>query len=194
MNRRNYLRSLLAFTGIGIGSFSMFKWLDTADSRGIITFQDWDSMRPMISELADIIIPATNTPGAKEAGVENYIISVMSNCSDNREQNIFFSGLIEVENYAKNRFGKSFLECDSWSRFSIVEHFSSGLIDSSELLLKIKHRLFGKSFFVILRELTVEGFFTSYLGATKALSYDHIPGSYQSCTLMASHQKSWATK
>jgi hypothetical protein len=194
MNRRNYLRSLLAFAGVGIGSISVFKWLEPAEYPGVITLYDWNRMRPIISELAEIIIPATNTPGAKEAKVENYIISVMSECSDKRQQNVLFSGLIEVENFAKNRFGKSFLACDPSSKFLIVEHLSSGLIDSSNLLLKIKHKLFGKSFFVILRELTVEGFCTSYLGATKALSYDHVPGSYQSCIPLSSQQKSWATK
>ena len=46
---------------------------------------------------------------------------------------------------------------------------------------KVQYRLLGKSFFSILKELTVEGYCTSKLGATQALTYVYIPGSFQGC-------------
>lgn len=194
MNRRNYLKSLLALTGLGIGSFTFFKWLDPGKPLGVITFQDWKERSYLISELAEIIIPETDTPGAKQAGVQNYIISVMSMCCDQQQQKAFYSGLKDVDDFAKTNFGKTFLECDSTSRHIIVEHFRSSLFESSALLLKIKNKFVGKSFYFTLRELTVEGYCTSYLGATNALSYDPIPGTYNSCISLSSQQKSWATK
>jgi hypothetical protein len=194
MNRRNYFKSILALTGLGIGSFSIIKWLERVEPQEAITFHDWNNKSLLISELADIIIPPTDTPGAKQAGVENYIISVMSKCCDQEQQRAFYSGLIDVDDFARSKFGKTFLECDSSSRHIIVEHFSSSLIESSTLLLKIKNKFLGKSFFIKLRELTVEGYCTSYLGATQALSYDRVPGVYNSCMSLSLQQKSWATK
>lgn len=194
MNRRNYVKSLLALTGLGIGSFSIFKWLEPLQPERLITIQDWEERRSLIAELAEVIIPTTDTPGAKDAKVDSFIIAVMSNCFDQSQQRSFISGLDDVEDYTLNRFGKLFLECDASSRQDTVEHFSHNLIESSTLLLKIKNRFVGKSFFSSLRELTVQGYCTSILGVTKALSYDPVPGTYNPCMFLSSHQTSWATK
>jgi len=194
MNRRNYVKSLLALTAAGIGSFSIFKWLEPVEPPSVITLQDWEKRRSLILELAEIIIPSTDTPGAKEARVDKYIISVISKCYDQQQQRAFYSGLNEVEEFTKSTFGKTFLECDVSSRQYIAEHFSNSIIDSSTLVLKIKNKVLGKSFFHNLRELTVEGYCTSLLGATKALSYDPVPGAYSPCVSLTSHQTSWATK
>jgi hypothetical protein len=194
MNRRNYLKSLLAVTGLGVASFSVFKWLEPVKNQEAITFQDWTKKSALVSELAEVIIPATDTPGAKEAGVAHYIISVMSKCCDQQQQRVFYSGLDDVEDFTRTRFGKTFLECESSLKHTIVEHFSYSIFESSALILKIKNKFVGKSFFFTLRELTVEGYCTSYLGATKALSYDPVPGAYNPCISLSSQQKSWATK
>lgn len=194
MNRRNCLKSLLALTSLGIGSVLIIKWLRPVPPQRIITILDWQRKSSLISELSEIIIPKTDTPGAKEAGVQDYIISVMSKCCDQRQQRVFYSGLDDVEDFTRTRFGKTFLECDSSLKHNIVEHFSHSIFESSAFMLKIKNKFVGKSFFFTLRELTVEGYCTSYLGATKALSYDPVPGAYQPCIFLSSHQKSWATK
>ncbi len=39
-----------------------------------------DLQKSLIAEVADVIIPATTTPGAKEAGAQNFIIRVMRDC------------------------------------------------------------------------------------------------------------------
>lgn len=194
MNRRKYLKSLLALTSLGIGSFSMFKWLGPTKPSRPITFPDWTKKALILTELAEIIIPKTDTPGAKEAGVGNYIISVMSNCYDQQQQRNFLSGLGDLEEYAESEYGMTFLESDSSTRQAIVAHFSSSLIESSTLMMKVKNKFFGKSFFFTLRELTVEGYCMSHIGSTQALSYDPVPGVYQPCIPLSSHPKSWATK
>jgi hypothetical protein len=194
MNRRNYLKSLLALTSLGIGSFSIFKWLGSTELQSPITFHDWSKKVLILTELAETIIPKTDTPGAKEAGVGKYIISVMSNCYDQQQQKKFLSGLSDLEDYAESEYGMTFIESDSSTRQAIVAHFSSSLIESSTLMLKIKNKFLGKSFFFTLRELTVEGYCMSYLGSTQGLSYDPVPGVYQPCIPLSSHPKSWATK
>lgn len=194
MDRRNYLKSILALTGLGIGSYSVFNLLKVSEPHAYITLHDWQIKSSLISELSEIIIPETDTPGAKEAGVANYIISVMNKCHNQQDQKSFLSGLEEVEEFARSNFGKTFLECDPPSKQEIVKHFSYSLIESSDLLLKIKNKFIGKSFFYKLRELTVQGYCISHLGATKGLAYDPTPGIYKACIPLSSNQKSWATK
>jgi hypothetical protein len=42
-------------------------------------------------------------------------------------------------------------------------------------------------------ELTCLGYYTSEIGATKALKYVHIPGKYEACIPLQPGQKAWAT-
>src|ERR1700680_2012245 len=48
-----------------------------------------DQQRMLLDEVADVIIPATDTPGAKEAGVEQFIVRVMRDCYPKEEQERF---------------------------------------------------------------------------------------------------------
>ncbi|HAK76772.1 MAG TPA: twin-arginine translocation pathway signal, partial [Runella sp.] len=43
-----------------------------------------------------------------------------------------------------------------------------------------------------MKELTVTGYFTSEIGATKALEYLPIPGRFEGCVPLKPGQKAWA--
>ena len=49
------------------------------------------------------------------------------------------------------------------------------------------------SFFPILKELITVGYFTSQLGATKAVRYDPVPGAYHGCVPLKEIGRAWAT-
>ena len=49
-----------------------------------------------------------------------------------------------------------------------------------------------KPFFQRMKELTVTGYFTSEIGATKALEYLPIPGKFEGCIPLKPNQKAWA--
>lgn len=163
------------------------------DSPVIDADQLWNK-RAVIAELADIIIPASETPGAKEAGVENYIIKVLLSCHNAQEQRQFYSGLLEVEKYTINAFKKDFLSCSSTEKNLVLTHFSQTKRFSSKLLSKIEIKLVGRSFYTIIKKLTVDGYCQSNLGATLGLAYDYIPEKFQPCTTLEPDQRSWATK
>ena len=50
-----------------------------------------------------------------------------------------------------------------------------------------------RPFFRLMKQLTVAGYFTSEIGATKALEYVPIPGRFEGDVLMQPGQKAWAT-
>ncbi|MFA4870511.1 MAG: gluconate 2-dehydrogenase subunit 3 family protein [Pedobacter sp.] len=191
MDRRTTLKGILTFGFLGISSFSAYKWFffhRSVDPTSIISYKD------LIAELAETIIPLTDTPGAKAAKVENYILNVMLNCTQTLEQNIFLNGLKNVEEFALNRFNKTYSECVLTERYQILEYFEAKSVYSYQIINKINKRLFGQSFFTQLKNLTVEGYCNSQVGATQGLAYDYIPGSFQSCIPLKPNQKSWATK
>lgn len=191
MNRRTYLKSTLALGALAVASFSIFKWFDlnTPLDQGKLL-----SKRMIIADLAELIIPRTDTPGAKDAGVHDYIINVMTNCSNIKDQHKFYYGIIELEEYAVDHYQKEFLKCSNSEKASIMKYFSDNANYSYNIFNKINNKFFGRPFFSNLKTLTVEGYCLSELGATKGLAYDYIPGTFQACIPLKINQKSWATK
>ena len=130
----------------------------------------------LLAEVADIIIPTTDTPGAKAAGVEQFIIRVMRDCFVKKQQTTFYAGLAKLDADSRASNGKGFMELDAESKNAALKQCS------------INH----KSFFKLLRELTVAGYFTSEIGATKALNYLPIPGTFSGDVIMTPGQKAWS--
>jgi len=191
MKRRDYLKSILVLGGLGVTSVSVFEWVKLTkhiDARQLL------DKKPIIAELAEIIIPRTDTPGARDAGVQDYVINVMLNCASVKEQNRFISGIQEIEDYASDKFGKDFLKCTLKEKSEALKHIAEHAGYSSPILNKINDRFLGAPFYPKFKSLVVEGFCLSKPGATQALAYDYIPGSYEACIPLKPHQKAWATK
>lgn len=191
MNRRTYIKSILSVGILGTASYSMFKWFDINQPIDANTLHDHEAL---IAELAEVIIPKTDTPGAKDALVHQFIIKVMLNCNHARQQQIFLRGLEDLESYTLNHYQRSFLKCGQEEKEAVVRYFSEHAAYSIEILNKVQKKLWGQSFFTKFRNLTVEGYCLSQQGATLGLNYDYIPGNFVACIPLQANQKSWATK
>ena len=191
MNRRTYLKSIVALGTLVTVSFSVFKWFDL--NMPVNPDSLWNK-RPIILELAELIIPRTDTPGAKDAALDVYIINVLIHCNTAKQQHKFYYGIKNLEEFAVRKYGKEFLACNKAEMYKILEYSASQASYSYNILRKIDNRLFGEPFFLKLKELTIEGYCLSKPGATAGLAYDYIPGNFQGCIPMGPNQKSWATK
>ena len=191
MNRRSYLKSVLILGVAGAASFSIFEWFEL---KGPIQLSKIMDKRNVLAELVEVIIPATDTPGAKAAMVHDYIINLMISCNTPRMQKTFISGIQDMEDYAVQNYKKDFLKCSSAEKHAIMDHFSKNTGYSNRFLNKVSDKLFGAPFYLRLRSVTVEGYCMSKLGATQGLAYDYIPGTYEACIPIRPNQKSWATK
>ncbi|WP_406683472.1 gluconate 2-dehydrogenase subunit 3 family protein [Seonamhaeicola sp. MEBiC1930] len=189
MKRRTAIKGLLGITGVGVTSFAGYKYFlgATKHSRGQL--KDYYQL---ISELVDVIIPPTDTPGAKEALVQDYVIDFMEDCASNKEYNNFLNGLIDLQEDSNLKFGNSFEECSNENKIEILKSFESGVSDG--IISKINNKIKGRSFFNIIRTLTVEGYCTSTIGATQHLVYEPVPGRYNAITTLSPNQKAWATR
>lgn len=70
--------------------------------------------------LCEIIIPKTDTPGAKEANVNRYIDLIITDGVDTQRTQ-FLDGLGWLDNYSVNRFGKTFVACDRTQQTQMVK-------------------------------------------------------------------------
>jgi hypothetical protein len=130
----------------------------------------------LLAEAADTIIPDTDTPGAKAAGAEQFIVRVLRDCYVHEDQAKFYAGLAALDAASRGACGRGFAELDKTQRHALMKQTAKG----------------DKAFFLRLRELTIAGYFTSEIGATKALAYLPIPGRFEADIPLAPGQKAWA--
>jgi hypothetical protein len=191
VNRRKYLKYVLGIIGSSVGAYILPKWFTTSY---LLDAGDFLKQRALLGELVEIIIPTTDSPGAKAALVHEYIANIILNCTDIREQNSFYTGLLEVEEYSLNKLGRSFQYLSDYDKRLVVEQFALTADSFNPIISKVKKKLLGEAFYIKLRRLTIEGYCQSRIGATKALRYDFIPGKFLARVPLEPDQKSWATK
>lgn len=107
MNRRDYFKSALAIFGFTLFSSPAVRLFsfNKLDGRELL------KRKALIADLSELIIPAGETPGAKMASVEEYIIRVMLDCRETKQQRKFLNGLMDLENYTLNVYEMDFIHC-----------------------------------------------------------------------------------
>jgi hypothetical protein len=128
----------------------------------------------MVEHLAEMIIPEDDTPGAKQAGVAEFIDFMVANRvpvsssrdvrstadaieAGNEAQNRFLAGLGWINARSRSEFGHEFMDCTADQQTALLE----------ELAYKEKFKPAGESgreFFRIMRDYTVVGYYTTRIG------------------------------
>jgi hypothetical protein len=152
-----------------------------------------DRNKELIAALAETIIPATDSPGAKEAEVDDFIIRMVKDCTESKTQNRFLFGLKDLKLYCISKYNKQFQQCSPDIQTEVLEYFEKKGKPFRGLIGKAHVRYLGQPFFLTLKNYTVEGYCTSMKGASEGLAYVHVPGSYQACIMLKPGQKAWAT-
>src|SRR5690606_30680378 len=134
-----------------------------------------------LAMLAETLIPATGTPGAKAAGVGPFIAMMVLDCYPEDVRKAFAEGIAGVDEKSKTMFNKQFTELGQNEREKIVKALDKEVEDRKEQDKLGKAEKTVPHFFQLTRELTFLGYFSSEIGATQALNYVHIPGRYESC-------------
>jgi hypothetical protein len=109
----------------------------------------------VISRLADLIIPRDTTPGALDAGVPEYIDLQVSKMPDVQTQ--MSGGVQWLGRYCSEQFGRDFLECSPAQQTQLLDK----LADAKRVPPGLEQ---ARSFFVLVRSLTCDGFYSSKLG------------------------------
>jgi hypothetical protein len=108
-----------------------------------------------VARLAELIVPSDGSPGAREAGVSEFIDFMVG--SDPGVQYRFRYGLTWLDAHAQKLHGRPFRQLD--------EPKQTGLLEP--LAYRDKHRAGedeGRAFFKLMRDYTVMGFYTSKVG------------------------------
>ena len=131
-----------------------------------------DQYEAVINEIAGVIIPATYTPGAKEANVGGFIIRMVKDCTPRPSQNNFIDGIEDLVSYSHSRYDKPFEKCSPDEQVAILTRFERNGKPFDGIAGKIEKRVKGESFFMTLKKYTVLGYGSSKIGCTEGFAYD----------------------
>ena len=139
-----------------------------------------DAQAALVSDVVDIMIPRTDTPGAKDVGVPAFIDIMLRDTYPKKDQERYLTGLEAFAAHAKNVHGKPFVELDSAQQEALVRaaHTAALLEMRADTSPGRRNR---RPFILMTKELAMLGFFTSEVGATQVLQYVAVPGRYRSC-------------
>ena len=130
------------------------------------------SQENLLAEIVETIIPKTNTPGAKELYVQQFVPKMVTDCYDKKAQVTYRNGFELVDKSATNTFSKSFMECDGKQRLEILNKMSKSENQDE------------KSFIQLVKGLTIKGYLSSEYVMTNLRIYEYAPARYHGCVLV----------
>lgn len=137
--------------------------------------------------MADLMIPETDTPGAKGARVNEFVDVILTEWATEEERRNFLSGVEDVDKQSNELFGKNFVDAspaqqtaqlramdDAADFGSIARKHGSAAPNERDTQLK-------GNFFVVFKGITLHGYYTSEIGFSQELKEEIIPGSFHGC-------------
>jgi len=167
VDRRSLLRSAILLVGGSLGGIPNIALAATADR--FFT----PAQFAIMSEMAEIIMPPTASPGAKDAGVPDYLDALMTNWASGKRQGQFRALFDEVG-------GVGFMNLDDAGRLAFMKNFDAG-----------KLRVWDPAY-TKFKELVLTLYYLAEVGATKELRYELIPGKWEPWTEISPDAPAWA--
>jgi Gluconate 2-dehydrogenase subunit 3 len=164
-------------------------WLErpaTAQKPARALFSDADVV--LLDEIADTILPETKTPGAKAAGVGQFIAMMVTDTYDPREQRVFRDGIKTLERESRRENGGKFMASSPAQRLTLLQRIDREAIE----YMRQPGSADRPHYFRMLKELTLLGYFTSEIGYTQAMRYVETPGRFEPCVTYTVGERAWA--
>ncbi len=188
MNRRELLKLITAATGTAmIGGTAVLAGCSTGNrEEKTPTYAFTEEDVRLLDEVAETILPRTDTPGAKDAQVGAFMKVFVTDCYTPQEQALFHGGLPQLEASAQARYGRGFMALSAEQRTEFIRDLDR----EAKAVLAAGGDI---HYFTLFKQLTLFGFFTSKVGGTQVLRYVAIPGRYDGCMPYEEGDRAWAT-
>jgi hypothetical protein len=187
MQRRELIKMIAVITGGAVIGADLF--LAGCKNKTADFFSEDDIV--FFDEVAETIIPKTNTPGAKDAATGKFIAFYTTGCYDETNRKILRDGISKLNEAAKQKYDAGFMKIDSAQRQELLT-----TIDSEAKKYNVQNTGGGKEkvphYFTLMKQLTLLGFFTSEPGATQVLRYNPVPGKYEGCIEYKTGETAWS--
>ena len=199
MNRRELLRRVSVVLGASLSAPAVLGILNGCSAQApTAAAPEQPPGRPqsltvpqlaLVAEVADIMIPATDTPGARDVGVPAFIDTMLTEVYPALDRRRYLAGLDAFAAAARRSTGSEFLALPPAQRRRLVQEVHDAALATDPHYVE-------RPFILMTKELTLLGYFTSEAGATRVLQYQAIPGAYYGCQPLdeAGNGRTWATE
>lgn len=195
MERRELLKQIALLTGGAFIGGELF--LTGCKSGATLEAGFTPSSIAFLDEVAETIIPATATPGAKAAKVGEFMKVFVTDCYTKNDQAAFTKGIVQLDEACNKMHSKSFMDCDAKQRHDLLvslekeaKTFNEGISKENEGKKDDERK--SVHYYTMMKQVTLLGFFTSKTGATETLRHIPVPGRYDGSYPYKKGDRAWA--
>jgi hypothetical protein len=191
MQRRDALRIFAAGAVLPVFSpelFALFRQAQPPPGYALRTLTP--HLNDTVMAMIDQIIPATDTPGAKGARVNEFIDVILTEWATPEERTRFLEGLAGIDKESQQLFAKNFAEASPQQQLTQLRAIDDATLAGRTT--RVRHgntipepdaQLKG-DFWEVFKRITVHGYYTSEIGFTQELKLQIIPGAQHGCALV----------
>jgi len=193
MQRREVLRMFAAGAVFPVLSPQLFTLFRQAQPPlGYVLRTLTPHLNDTVVAMIDQIIPATDTPGAKGARVNEFIDVILTEWATAEERRNFLDGLVGIDKQSQSLYGKSFSENTPEQQLVQLRAIDDAVMSNRTVrphhgntVPKPDAQLEG-NFWEVFKRITVHGYYTSEIGYSQELQLQIIPGAQHGCAPVAS--------
>ncbi len=187
MRRRELIRLIAGLTGAAFVGADAAGSTAGRERRSIYSRAD---VR-FFDEVAETILPRTDTPGAKDAEVGAFIARYSAGRYEPAHLAIVKDGIAQLDARMRAMHGLTFMRASADQKRSVLLAVDAEA-KRHEQAKADADRDRPPHYFTLMKQLTLYGFFTSEAGATRVVRYRPVPGKYEGCVPYARGETFWA--
>lgn len=177
MNRRDLLKMIAAATGMAVVAGDLLAQGLTATDKVTVETLFSKADISLLDEVAETILPRTDTPGAKDSGAGAQMAAIISNCFDQSQRTLVKDGLLALQALCLHRYQQNFQALTAEQKHLILTELDSEA--KTHLATAQQNNVPPQPhYFTVLKQQSIFVFFTSKVGATEALRYVAVPGRW----------------
>jgi hypothetical protein len=201
MQRREVLRLLAVGAALPVLPSGLLAHLRAAQAQVGSSYQ-LRTLNPPQNELVvtmtDLIIPVTDTPGAKAARVNEFIDVILTDWATETERQAFLDGLAGIDRKSSDLFGKKFVDSSVEQQTTLLraiddaamaKHVAGRPSRHGNTIPAERDKQLTGNFWDVFKGITVHGYYTSEIGFTQEENLQIIPGAYHGCAPLTVEKK-----
>jgi len=185
MNRRTVIKNLALVLG---GAVLLPSCLHS-DGTTFVQLKHIDlsaDQEKLIGDICETIIPKTNTPGAKELKLPPFVLKMLDDCYNKKDQQAFLAGLLKFTDMVKTKYNSSFGDLSAKDREAVLVGIENSAKSNNAAKTPARRPRPQKhlqddplmAFYWGLKQQTIFAYTTSQYFMTKLVFYDMVPGRY----------------
>jgi hypothetical protein len=190
MERRELIKSIALLTGVAVvgGEFFLTGCKSAAGPVSAFT----PATIALLDEVAETIIPTTDTPGAKVAQTGAFMKIMIEDCYTKEEQDTFIKGITTLNERCKKEYNQPFVDLEATQKLTLLQKLEREAKEYNTKREENKEKKAPPHYYSMMKQLTLWGFFSSETGMTQTLRHIPVPGRFDGNAPYTKGEKAWA--